>query len=57
MRPRTKIPIPEPKGTEFENFDRLTRILLSKPVLSRPAKPSGKGQPPKDHDRERLPRP
>lgn len=30
MRPKTKFPIPEPKGSEFENFDRLTRILASK---------------------------
>jgi hypothetical protein len=28
MRPRTKITIPEPKGTEFENFDRLAGILM-----------------------------
>jgi hypothetical protein len=27
MRPRTQIAIPEPKGTEFENFDRLTSII------------------------------
>jgi len=32
-RPRTKIAIPEPKGTEFENFDRLVGILMrAKPV-------------------------
>jgi len=30
MRPRTKLPIPEPSGSEFENFDRLMGILLSK---------------------------
>jgi hypothetical protein len=28
MRPRTKIAIPEPKGSEFENFDRLAGILM-----------------------------
>ncbi len=29
MRPRTQIAIPEPKGSEFENFDRLASILMS----------------------------
>jgi hypothetical protein len=28
MRPRTQIAIPNPKGTEFENFDRLAGILM-----------------------------
>ncbi len=28
MRPRTQIAIPEPKGTEFENFDRLAGMLM-----------------------------
>jgi hypothetical protein len=28
MRPRTQIAIPDPKGTEFENFDRLASILM-----------------------------
>jgi hypothetical protein len=33
MRARTQIAIPEPKGTEFENFDRLVGILMrAKPV-------------------------
>jgi len=33
MRARTQIPIPEPKGSEFENFDRLAGILMrAKPV-------------------------
>ena len=33
MRARTQIPIPEPKGTEFENFDRLVRMLVkAKPM-------------------------
>jgi len=27
-RPRTQIAIPNPKGTEFENFDRLAGILM-----------------------------
>lgn len=36
MRPRTKLPIPEPTGTEFENFDRLMKILITK--KPRPAK-------------------
>jgi len=27
-RPRTEIAIPEQKGTEFENFDRLAGILM-----------------------------
>jgi hypothetical protein len=28
MRPRTQIAIPEPRGSEFENFDRLAGILM-----------------------------
>lgn len=28
MRPRLHVPIPEPKGSEFENFDRLAEILM-----------------------------
>ena len=28
MRPRTKVAIPEPRGSEFENFDRLAGILM-----------------------------
>jgi len=40
MRPRTQIAIPEPKGSEFENFDRLAGILMrvkpkKKPVTKR----------------------
>ena len=27
-RPRTEIRVPNPKGTEFENFDRLAGILM-----------------------------
>jgi hypothetical protein len=47
MRPRTKIAIPEPKGSEYENFDRLVGILMrdkpkkKKPQIKRkPSKPS-----------------
>jgi len=35
MRPRTQIAIPEPKGSEFENFDRLVSTL----VKAKPMKP------------------
>jgi hypothetical protein len=28
VRPRLRVPIPEPKGSEFENFDRLAGILM-----------------------------
>jgi hypothetical protein len=28
MRPRTQIAIPNPEGSEFENFDRLAGILM-----------------------------
>jgi hypothetical protein len=35
MRPRTQIAIPEPKDSEFENFDRLTGILMQ---VKRPLK-------------------
>ena len=31
MRPRTQIAIPEPKGSEFENFDRTMRELIKVP--------------------------
>jgi hypothetical protein len=53
MRPRTKISLPNPSASEFENFDRVVGILLTKkkpPVI---AKPAGK----KHQERERLPRP
>jgi hypothetical protein len=54
MRPRTKLPIPEPTGSEFENFDRLMKLLVSKSPKPRPAKE----RPAKAQDRERrLPRP
>jgi len=52
MRPRTKLPIPEPTGTEFENFDRLLRILVTKPP--QPKKVAALQKPAK---RQRLPRP
>jgi hypothetical protein len=51
MRPRTKLPIPEPTGSEFHNFDRLMKILITK--KSRTAKV----QPAKSQRRRRLPRP
>ncbi len=44
MKPKTKIPVPNPSGkTEFENFDRVVRILLSKPK-SKCKEPSTKKQ-------------
>jgi len=53
MRPRTRLPIPEPNGSESENFERLLGILLSKPKPKPEAKPDRK----KGHSRRRLPRP
>ena len=55
MRPRTRLPVPEPSGSEFENFDRLMGILLSK---AKP-KPATKPNRSKGHAarRARLPRP
>jgi hypothetical protein len=44
MRPRTKLPIPEPKGTEFQNFDRLMKILISKKPRPVKAAESAKDQ-------------
>lgn len=39
MRPRMKIDVPEPKGSEFENFDRLAGILMrAKPMKKAAAK-------------------
>jgi len=53
-QPRTKLPIPEPTESEFENFDRLMGILLSKPKPKSEAKSAPrKGQ----RGRRRLPRP
>jgi hypothetical protein len=45
MRPRTKIAIPEPKGSEFENFDRLASILMR--VNTNKKKPKTKRKPSK----------
>ena len=37
MRPRTQIPMPEPYGTEFQNFDRFVRLVIkAKPVKKAP---------------------
>ncbi len=52
MMPRTKLPIPDPVGTEFENFDRLMKLIVSKPSRPVEAKPKRK----KD-TQPRLPRP
>src|SRR5882724_7397074 len=60
MRPRTKLPIPEPTGSEFENFDRLTGILLTHKPATRQAKPEPKAKPRtknQERGRPRLPRP
>lgn len=52
MGPRTKLPIPELKGSEFQNFDRLMKLLIAKkPRTAKAAEPT-KGQ-----ERRRLPRP
>lgn len=53
MRPRTKIEIPNPSASEFENFDRFVRIVLAKGKPSKEEKPKVKPQAPK----RRLPRP
>jgi hypothetical protein len=44
MRPRTKIAIPEPKGSEFENFDKLASILMR---VKKKKKPQAKRKPSK----------
>jgi hypothetical protein len=41
VRPRTKINVPEPKGSEFENFDRLAGILMRVPAKKK-KKPAAK---------------
>ena len=51
MRPRTRITLPNPSESEFENFDRFVRVVLSKPKPLKDAK--AKGQP----AGRRLPRP
>ena len=53
MRPRTKLPIPNPTGSEFENFDRLTGILLSKSSKKKARKKAAA----KSQRKRRLPRP
>jgi hypothetical protein len=43
MRPRTKITIPNPSKSEFENFDRFVRIVLAKgKPKKKAAKPKAK---------------
>lgn len=45
MQPRIQIAIPEPKGSEFENFDRLAGILMAaKPKKKPEAKPKKTGK-------------
>lgn len=39
MRPRTKITIPNPSASEFENFDRFVRIVLAKGKPAKKATP------------------
>ena len=58
MRQRTQIevPNPDPKASEFENFDRFMRVLVTKPPQKKPAvKESGKIQ--NQERKRRLPRP
>ena len=48
MRPRLQVPIPEPKGTEYENFDRLTGLIMqAKPAKKEAPKPKRKVSKPK----------
>jgi hypothetical protein len=51
MRPRTRITIPNPSASEFENFDRFVRIALAKGKPSKDEKSKAKPQ-----ARKRLPR-
>lgn len=44
MRPRTKITLPNPSESEFENFDRFVRIVLSKPKPAKAAPEKAKSQ-------------
>jgi hypothetical protein len=56
MRQRTKIELPnsDPKASEFENFDRFMRVLITKPHKPKVrTKQTTKGQVRK----RRLPRP
>ncbi|MEP7362309.1 MAG: hypothetical protein ABI972_03570 [Acidobacteriota bacterium] len=51
MRPRTKIaPEPNPRLSEFQNFDRLVRAVLMKPKRKA-------DKPPAQVQESRLPRP
>jgi len=52
MRPRTKITIPNPSASEFENFDRFVRIVLAKGKPAKTATPKANRQ-----ASRRLPRP
>lgn len=47
MRPRTQIAIPEPKGSEFENFDRLVGILMRDKLKKKKAKAKRKPSKPR----------
>ena len=53
MRPRTKIAIPNPSASEFDNFDRFVRIVLAKGKPSKEERPKAKPQ----AAERRLPRP
>lgn len=55
MRPKLKVGAPEPTGTEYENFDRLARILIAKKPAAKKA-PARTATTPKRQVR-RLPRP
>jgi hypothetical protein len=44
MRPRTQIAIPEPSGSEFENFDRLVGIIAKVKVAPKRKKGALKKQ-------------
>ena len=52
MRPRTKIQLPNPSESEFENFDRFVRLALAKGKPHKQERPKAKPQADK-----RLPRP
>jgi len=57
MRQRTKIEVPnlDPKASEFENFDRFMRVLITKPHKGKSAaKKAAKRQ---AQLKRRLPRP
>jgi hypothetical protein len=47
VRPRTKIAIPEPKGSEFENFDKLAGILMQVKPKKKKAKAKRKPSKPR----------